>query len=195
MQISFHWKSCVGHSTAWNIFSKPCRPSDLWQNLNVMNDLEYFIGWILTCNSCLSNAKITTTIRSENYYKTFIVLTCLKCTSHYDTIKIPIMKFCILLGMVSNPTCGSWFYLNRDTSRDSYHAYRGVQHSSLGSNPRLGATAKTISTTKIKGSAHSYNLPFYYTAIFVKKLSFSLRPLLLLMNIKIDFLCIGFAEL
>ena len=108
--------------------------------------------------------------RSENYYKTFIVLTCLKCTSHYDTIKIPIMKFCILLGMVSNPTCGSWFYLNRDTSRDSYHAYRGVQHSSLGSNPRLGATAKTISTTKIKGSAHSYNLPFYYAAIFVKKI-------------------------
>ena len=34
VQISFHRKSCVGHSTAWNIFSKPCRPSDLWQNLN-----------------------------------------------------------------------------------------------------------------------------------------------------------------
>ena len=35
VQISFHWKSCVGHSTAWNIFWKPCRPSDLWQNLKL----------------------------------------------------------------------------------------------------------------------------------------------------------------
>ena len=35
VQISFHWKSCVGQSTAWYIFSKPCRPSDLWQNLNM----------------------------------------------------------------------------------------------------------------------------------------------------------------
>ena len=54
VQISFHWKSCVGHSTAWHIFfSKPYRPSDLWQNLKHRRHNETTCLWLYQIYTCL----------------------------------------------------------------------------------------------------------------------------------------------
>ena len=34
VQISFHWKSCEGHSTSWNIFRSRIDHQTLWKTLN-----------------------------------------------------------------------------------------------------------------------------------------------------------------
>ena len=36
MQISFYWKRCVGHTTAWNIFRSHIDHQTLWKNLKAL---------------------------------------------------------------------------------------------------------------------------------------------------------------
>ena len=60
MQISFHWKSCVGHSTAWNIFFEAISTIRLWQNLNVVSWI-YHYNCIISPILGLANAPIVGT--------------------------------------------------------------------------------------------------------------------------------------
>ena len=41
MQISFHWKSCVGHSTAWNIFRSHNVHQTVWRKVCKGEGLQY----------------------------------------------------------------------------------------------------------------------------------------------------------